>query len=73
MACLDENFLPRIFFSRIFPTMNFYQTTVYIYIYIAVNLYRRKINDDTHGAADMVEGIKENNGESTTTITHIEH
>ena len=28
MACLDENILPRIFFSQIFPTMNFYQTTV---------------------------------------------
>ena len=29
MACIDENFLPRIFFSRIFITMNFSQTTVY--------------------------------------------
>ena len=28
MACIDENFLPRIFFSRIFLTMNFSQTTV---------------------------------------------
>ena len=28
MACIDENFLPRIFFSRIFLAMNFSQTTV---------------------------------------------
>ena len=29
MTCIDENFLPRIFFSRIFLTMNFSQTTVW--------------------------------------------
>ena len=34
MACIDENFLPRIFFSQIFLTMNFSQTTVYCCFHI---------------------------------------
>ena len=41
MACIDENFLPRIFFSQIFLTMNFSQTTVEASLYF-VGIYTAK-------------------------------
>ena len=50
MACIDENFLPRIFL-----TMNFSQTTVYCAYHISINY---SLYSDTLIAAAVLENSK---------------